>query len=185
MTVSPLRSRALGVGALLAPVSGGGGIPDLSFLYAGRRRNRFTPQNGPKSIYFGEDEDVGSAEVKRSAFLGSFAKKSAEASVIFWAKVHLPDCVLDLTDAAVLAALGATDAEIYDPDWRDLRRSSPELLGAAAFQSGRFTAIKYFSVRMREAGKSGICYCIFKNRVKAPCSVHVTEPTLGLDEKWP
>lgn len=128
---------------------------------------------------------MGSAEVKRSAFLGAFAKKTAEPSAVFWAKVNLPDCVLDLTDSSVLAMLGATDAEIYDPDWRDLPRSPSEMLGAATFQSRRFAAIKYFSVRMREAGKSGICYCIFKNRVNAPASVFVTAPALGLEEKWP
>lgn len=179
-------ARRVGFGALLSPIKGGGGVADIRFLYAGRRRNRFTPQNGPQSIYFGEDEEVGSAEVKRVAFLDSFAKKSGPPSATFWARVSLPDCVLDLTDSAVIAALGSTDLEIYNPDWRDVVPRSPtELLASAVFQDGRFAAIKYFSVRMREAGKSGICFCIFKTRVKAPASVRVSAPDLGLDENWP
>lgn len=179
-------ARRVGLAGLLTPIAAGGSIKDLEFLYAGRRRNRFTPAHGAKSLYLGEDEDVGSAETKRAALLGSFAKTSSDAAAIFWAKVDLPNVVLDLTAPAVLAALGTTDAEIHDPDWRNrLPRSASEILGSAAFQSGRFAAIKYWSVRMRAAGKSGLCYCIFKTRVKAPCSVHFTSPSLGLDERWP
>jgi hypothetical protein len=124
--------------------------------------------------------------VKRTAFLGSFGKKPSDAAAVFWAKVDLRDCVLDLTLPSVLTSLGTADAEIYDPNWEDvLPRSAPELLGSAAFQSGRFAAIKYWSVRSRLAGKMGICFCIFRSRVKAPSSVHFSSASLRLDEHWP
>lgn len=178
-------ARRVGLAGLLTPIKTGGKIADLQFLYAGRRRNRFTPGGGSKSLYVGEDEDVGSAETKRIALLGSFAKKSASPAAVFWAEVSLPDAVLDLTVPAVLTALGTSDAEVYDPDWKDLPQPSPsEALGTAAFRSGRFAAIKYWSVRARSVGKSGICYCIFKTRVKAPCWVHFADTDLGLDERW-
>ena len=130
-------------------------------------------------------EDIGSAEAKRVALLGSFAKKSGEPAAVFWAHVILPAAVLDLTDAGVLAALGTTDAEIHDPDWRSQPAASPsEVLGAAAFRDGRFAAIKYWSVRARAAGRSGFCLCIFKTRVQAPCRVEFVSAELGLNEIW-
>lgn len=178
-------ARRVGLAGLLTPVRGGAPVADLRFLYAGRRRNRFTPAGGPRSLYMGEDEDIGSAEAKRVALLGSFAKKSAEPAAVFWAHVTFPSALLDLTDADVLAALGTTDAEIHDPDWRSQPAASPsEVLGAATFRDGRFAAIKYWSVRARAAGRSGFCLCIFKTRVQAPCRVEFVSSELGLNEIW-
>lgn len=178
-------ARRVGLAALLTPIKAGARIADLEFLFSSRRRNRFTPSNGPKSLYVGEDENVGSAEVKRIALLGSFAKKTAEPASVFWVQASLPGAVLDLTDAGVLATLGTTDDEVHNPDWKALPSPSPsEMLGTAAFRSGRFAAIKYWSVRMREAGQSGFCLCVFKSRVKAPRSLRFTSAELGLDETW-
>ena len=179
-------ARRVGLAGLLTPLRSGGGLSELQFLYAGRRRNRFTPGGGPKCFYVGEDEDVGSAEVKREALLGSFAKKSTDAAAVFWARAVLPNAVLDITDSSVLATLGTTDAEVHDPDWRELPAPSPaEMLGLAAFHDGRFAAIKYWSVRVRAVGKSGFCFCIFKTRVLSPCSVAFSSSSLRLSEKWP
>ena len=36
-------ARRVGLAGLLIPLRSGGRISDLKFLYAGRRRNRFTP----------------------------------------------------------------------------------------------------------------------------------------------
>ena len=163
-------ARRVGLAGLLTPVRNGALVADLRFLYASRRRNRFTPSAGPRSLYMGEDEDIGSAETKRVALLGSFAKKRAEPAAVFWARVDFPSAVLDLTDASVLSALGTTDGEIHDPDWRERPApSSSETLGAAVFRDGRFAAIKYWSVRARAAGRSGFCLCIFRTRVRPPC----------------
>ncbi len=168
-------ARRVGLAGLLTPVRGGAPVADLRFLYASRRRNRFTPSGGPRSLYMGEDEDIGSAETKRAALLGSFAKKRAE-----------PAAVLDLTDASVLAALGTTDGEVHDPDWRERSaHSSSEALGAAVFRDGRFAAIKYWSVRARAAGRSGFCLCIFRTRVRTPCRVEFASAELSLREIWP
>jgi len=178
-------SRRVGLSALLTPIRSGGKISDLSFLFAGRNRNRFSRQGGPASLYMGDSEDVGSAEMKRVALLGDFARTPRDPDAIFWAQVHFPDAVLDLTNSSVLKAIKATDAEIYDPHWKDiLPASPPELLGAAAFRSGQFAAIKYWSVRMRQAGTKGECFCIFKSRVKAPCYIRFSSPTLGTFEEW-
>ena len=118
--------------------------------------------------------------------MGSFAKKRAEPAAVFWAQVDFPAAVLDLTDAVVLAALGTTDGEIHDPDWRERSATSPsEALGAAVFRDGRFAAIKYWSVRARAAGRSGFCLCIFRARVRAPCRVEFASTELGLREVWP
>jgi len=150
-------------------------IKDLEFLYASRRRNRFTLAGGPHTIYFGEDEDVGSAEVKRVALLGAFAKVKSPPAVVFWATAHLPDAVLDLTDPAVIAALGATDAELPD----QLGRTGWQF----AFASKRFAAIKYWSVRERIAGRKRFCLCIFKDRMKGPLKVDFDFE--GKIESWP
>lgn len=179
-------ARRLGLAGLLTPVRGGAPVADLRFLYASRRRNRFTPSGGPRSLYMGEDEDIGSAETKRAALLGSFAKKRAEPAAVFWARVDFPAAVLDLTDASVLAALGTTDGEVHDPDWRERSaHSSSEALRAAVFRDGRFAAIKYWSVRARAAGRSGFCLCIFRTRVRTPCRVEFASAELSLREIWP
>jgi hypothetical protein len=177
-------ARRVGLGGLLTPLKKGLSIKDLEFLYASRRRNRFTLAGGPHTIYFGEDEDVGSAEVKRVALLGAFAKVKSPPAVVFWATAHLPDAVLDLTDPAVIAALGATDAELHDPDWRRRRPpSASELVGQFAFASKRFAAIKYWSVRERIAGRKRFCLCIFKDRMKGPLKVDFDFE--GKIESWP
>jgi hypothetical protein len=178
-------ARRVSFEGLLSPLAKGGTLSDLNFLYASRLRNRFTRRGGPQTIYFGEDEDVGSAETKRASLLGSFAKTSADPTVVFWAEALLPDAVLDLTDAAVVAALGSTDAEIYDPEWRDKHPISPsELIGQMAFSSGRFSAIKYWSVRSRMAGRDAFCLCIFKTRVQAPRKVTFDFKAYGKTEIW-
>lgn len=178
-------ARRVTLAGLLTPVRAGALVADLRFLYAGRRRNRFSPAGGPRSLYMGEDEDIGSAETKRVALLGSFARKRAEPAAVFWAHVDLPAAVLDLTDANVLTALGTTDAEVHDPDWRDRPLSASESLGVATFRDGRFAAIKYWSVRARAAGRSGFCLCIFKTRVQAPCRVEFASAELDVREVWP
>lgn len=178
-------ARRVTLAGLLTPVRAGAPVADLRFLYAGRRRNRFSTAGGPRSLYMGEDEDIGSAETKRVALLGAFAKKRAEPAAVFWAHVDFPSAVLDLTDASVLAALGTTDAEVHDPDWRERPVSPSELLGGVTFRDGRFAAIKYWSVRARAAGRSGFCLCIFKTRVQAPCRVEFVSAELGLSEVWP
>ena len=115
-------ARRVGLAGLLTPVRGGAPVADLRFLYASRRRNRFTTSGGPRSLYMGEDEDIGSAETKRVALLGSFAKRRAEPAAVFWARVDFPAAVLDLTDAAVLAALGTTDGRSTIPTGGNGRR---------------------------------------------------------------
>jgi hypothetical protein len=96
-------ARRVSFEGLLSPLAKGGTVADLNFLYASRLRNRFTRKGGPQTIYFGEDEDVGSAETKRVSLMGSFAKKAADPAVVFWAEAVLPNAVLDLTDPAVVA----------------------------------------------------------------------------------
>jgi hypothetical protein len=178
-------ARRVGLAALLSPIASGGSLKDLEFLYASRRRNRFTPIRGPKTIYFGEDEDVGSAETKRVALLGSFAKRVSTPATLFWAHAHLPNVILDLTDPAVLSAIQATDAEIYDPDWKVRGLiSAPEYLGYRAFASGRFAAIKYWSVRSRLVSQSRFCLAIFKSRVRTPMTVTFRYGALNLTEHW-
>lgn len=69
-------ARRVGLAGLLTPVRGGAPVADLRFLYTSRRRNRFTPSGGPRSLYMGEDEDIGSAETKRGGAVG-FVREEA------------------------------------------------------------------------------------------------------------
>ena len=82
-------SRRVGLSALLTPIRSGGKISDLSFLFAGRNRNRFSRQGGPASLYMGDSEDVGAAEMKRVALLGTGPNGSGRGlSHFFMRTVH-------------------------------------------------------------------------------------------------
>jgi hypothetical protein len=83
--------------------------------------------------------------------------------------------VFDLTDAGIQAVL-QTDAAELTATWRlKQRRNLPiptQTLGAIAFRSGRFQALRFPSAR----DSRGHCLVVFPDRVTSPSYVEVFDP---------
>lgn len=159
----------------------------LYSLGAPRSGARFTPIDGPASLYLAEDPETAYAEANRV-----FAAVRAADP-----KIHIPapptvlvsatvvvETVLDLTDGRIRSALKSSDLELQMP-WRTptttRRRAATQRLGLAAYRSGRFAAIRYPSVQL--PGHS--CFVIFPDRLTNVSFVEVFDPDGNLRERIP
>ncbi len=70
--------------SFLGPVAKGQGLNSLQLLYASLSRNRYSGATQGGTLYLGDSENVGNAEVKQSALLGSFAKTPAPPLITYW-----------------------------------------------------------------------------------------------------
>jgi RES domain-containing protein len=138
---------------------------------------RFTRIGGPSSIYIAEDKMTAEAEANNGLPeplppWGTFAIRMRLSSV------------LDLTDAAVQVQLQTNCIELA-AQWRAPQARGlyvpTQALGAAAFYSGRFQAIRYPSV----ANPTGTCLVVFAARVKAPDHIEVHDPSGTVAERLP
>jgi RES domain-containing protein len=140
-------SRAVGYRYLIGPPSGQTGPPQP--LWGGAARiagARFTPQGSFDSIYLAQDPITAFVEVSALILLpgGPVASRSAP-----WVVVTVDGFLtnlLDLTDAAILAALGTTEQEMTGT-WAKLSRPPTQWLGQLAYDSGRIAGIKYGSAK--------------------------------------
>lgn len=132
------------------------------FLYAlgaGKEGARFTPRYGPASLYAAEDELTAEAESKQGGF-ADFRKAAAPPAVVYSLKVSLK-AVLDLTDTKIVKRISSSQVELAAP-WGLHRKKAPtQILGLAAFDSGKFDALRYRSTK----NPKGICYVIFTLRL--------------------
>jgi RES domain-containing protein len=152
------------------------------FLYAfgaGKDGARFTPRRGPASLYVAEDELTAEAESKQGCF-ENFRKTAASPAVVYSLKVSLK-AVLDLTDAKIVKKIGSSQAEVAAP-WRLHRKKAPtQILGLAAFDSGKFDALRYRSTK----NPKGICYVIFTPRLDGTSFVELYDPDGNFSERIP
>jgi RES domain-containing protein len=152
------------------------------FLYSlggGKEGARFTPKSGPSSLYIAEDELTAEAESKQGGF-ENFRKTAAPPSVVYSLKVSLK-AVLDLTDARVVKKIGSSRAELA-ATWRPHRKKAPtQILGLAAFNSGKFDALRYRSTK----NPKGICYVIFTPRLDGDSFVELHDPEGNFSERIP
>ena len=136
-----------------------------------RRGARFNPKGGFGSIYLASDfltalEEVG-AVLNRPEIPPSTLR--TPPWTLFAVEGFL-ERVLDLTDPGTQHRLGTSLAELTG-DWRysqalHLRGEAPlpptQLLGKAAYESGRITALKYHSAR--RVGE-GLGFAVFADRL--------------------
>jgi RES domain-containing protein len=152
------------------------------FLYAlgaGKEGARFTPRRGPASLYVAEDELTAEAESKQGGF-ENFRKAAAPPAVVYSLKVSLK-AVLDLTDAKIVKKISSSQAELAAP-WRLHRKKAPtQILGLAAFESGKFDALRYRSTK----NPKGICYIIFTLRLDGASFVELYDPDGNFAERIP
>ena len=152
------------------------------FLYAlgaGKEGARFTSRRGPASLYVAEDELTAEAESKQGGF-ENFRKEAAPPAVVYSLKVSLR-AVLDLTDAKIVKKISSSQAELVAP-WRLHRKKAPtQILGLAAFDSGKFDALRYRSTK----NPKGICYVIFTPRLDGTSFVDLYDPDGNFSERIP
>lgn len=140
-------SRAIGYRHLVGPPPGRSGPPQP--LWGGAARlfgARFTPQRGFDSIYLADNPITAFIEASALILLpsGPVPRRSAPWTVVTVDGVL--NGLLDLTDPAVLAALGTTRHELTG-NWVTSPRPPTQVLGQSAFNSGRIVGLKYASAK--------------------------------------
>lgn len=92
--------------------------------------------------------------------------------------------VLDLTDKAVVKALGTTVAELKAPWAQQLKNGNlvpTHVLADAAYGSNRYQAIRYLSAEH----KAGINLVIWTRKIRKPSYVEVYDPSGRLAARVP
>ena len=149
---------------------------------------RFTPQNGPPALYLTAEPETAFAEVEQ--FYAKLRQQNpplfalTRPVVLISVNVHLEQ-VLDVTDAAIQAALQTTPQELAG-SWRVPQNQGllapTQELGQAAFDCGAIQALRYESVQ--HPGHA--CYVIFTDRLQNTASfVEVHDPDNNLRERLP
>jgi len=99
----------------------------------------------------------------RSLCLGSFARGPVPVRTAPWVVVSVDGILnnlLDLTDAATLAALGTTAQEMTGT-WAATPLPPTQLLGQLAYDSGRIAGIRYASAKR----PGGLNLVVFSDRI--------------------
>jgi hypothetical protein len=127
------------------------------FLYSGGKRgrvNRYTPRNGPRSLYLADNEQTACAEAAGPGL------EDLDPGAIFAVRVDLVS-VLNLCDPAVLEALQTNPDELTAPV-RALRTRRQPLtlrLARAVIKAGKFTSILFPSARRSD----GVCLVVYRD----------------------
>ena len=122
------------------------GRPNLRFMSGASNRYNLA---GTPCLYVAEEDETARVGL-RHGFDGI-----AVDEAIFHVKCELTR-VLDLTDAAVCAALGVTDKNLLAP-WETAKRpTTTQRLGEVVLRGRRFDAIRFPSNAMRAIGKAGV-----------------------------
>jgi RES domain-containing protein len=158
----------------------------LYSLGAPRAGARYTPRGGMPTLYMAEDAETAFAEANQVAAALQALDPSLsppKPTVIVSARARLMS-VLDLTDPAIRAALGTDETELVAP-WR-LRQDEggmapTQRLGQAAFDSGRFQALRYPSRQL--SGRR--CLAIFPDRLAGGAFVEIHDPDGNVYQRLP
>jgi RES domain-containing protein len=154
-------SRAIGYRYLLGPPPGLTGPPQPLWGGAAKLAGaRFTPKGSFDSIYLAHDPVTAFIEVSALVLLpgGPMPVRSAP-----WVIVSVDGTLsnlLDLTEAATLAALRTTEQEITGA-WATTPHPPTQLLGRLAYDSARIAGIKYASAKH----PGGLNLVVFPDRI--------------------
>jgi len=154
-------SRAIGYRYLLGPPPGLTGPPQPLWGGAAKLAGaRFTPQGGFDSIYLAHDPITAFIEVSALVLLPGGPVPVRTAPWVVVTVDGILNNLLDLTDAATLAALGTTSQEVTGT-WAATPHPPTQRLGRLAYASGRIAGIKYAS------GKhpGGLNLVVFPDRI--------------------
>ena len=121
------------------------------------------------ALYGAEDATTAGAEWERHA------KKSPRllTQVLYFLDLSLP--VVDLGDAAVLAAVQLTEADLQAPWEFQPAPTKLQLFGDAVARQQRFGAVRFPSDAARVRGYKGFTFVIFPSAIVAPMSVVIRD----------
>lgn len=139
--------RAVALADLAGPPPGLSGSPQP--LWGGGPPiggGRYTPRGGCDALYLASDVATALAEVQALVFL---PQGVATVPSFPWALVPVDGIVsrvLDLTVPSALKAFGTNEQELTGV-WQAMAAAPTQVLGQAAFDSGRISAIRYRSAK--------------------------------------
>ena len=154
-------SRVIGYRHLLGPPPGQTGPPQP--LWGGAAKiagARFTPIGRFDSIYLAHDPVTTFMEVSALILLPGGPVPVRTAPWVVVSVDGILNNLLDLTDAATLAALGTTAQEMTGT-WVATTHPPTQLLGGLAYDSGRIAGIKYASTKH----PGGLNLVVFPDRI--------------------
>jgi RES domain-containing protein len=176
-------SRAVGYRYLLAPPPGHRGRSRP--LWGGAAKiagARFTPVGSFDSVYLAHDPVTAFIEVSALVLLpgGPVPVRSAPWVVI--SVDGILNRILDLTDPAILAALGTSVQEMTGT-WAALPHPPTQLLGQSAYDSNRIIGIKYNSAKH----PGGLNLVVFPDRLSIADGnyLEVVDPDGNLAQRLP
>ena len=121
---------------------------------------RFTPQGGFDSIYLAHDPITAFIEVSALILLPNGPVPVCTPPWVIVTVDGIMNNLLDLTDAATLAALGTTAQEMTGT-WVTTPHPPTQLLGRMAYDSDRIAGIKYASAKH----PGGLNLVVFPDRI--------------------
>jgi RES domain-containing protein len=148
------------------------------FLYTSGRPGRYNLRDTP-CLYCSADMPTAGAEYDRYRGAGT------TQSVTYW--IHVKILVLDLTDSAIVAALGLKRADLFAP-WRVLSSPGPSLtqqLGATVATQDRLHGIRFPSDAAKDRGFAGSNLVLFRKSVVAPAAVVIKDDSGVTLDSWP
>jgi RES domain len=169
--------RVVATSSLLGLVRGENGLPEVTriypnLLFAGGPRGvggRYTPMEGPDTLYLASSERAANAEWK-AGLQALFSDVELPPKTVFATEVNLTR-VLDLSTDEIQRTLRTNSAELAQP-WKARNRPVTQTLGLACFESGRFSALRYRSTKAAPS----YCLAVFPNRVDPAEYVSVLDP---------
>jgi RES domain-containing protein len=121
----------------------------LSAEGAKRFPGRYHRKGGAPALYFADTPLTAIFEVDRAVDLGGIQLSGlANPGILISVKFELSD-VLDLTDPEIIALLGTSHQELTG-SWMSMNPAPTQVLGEAAYETGRIVAIKAPSAANRQ-----------------------------------
>ena len=154
-------SRTIGYRHLLGPPPGASGAPQP--LWGGATKlvgARFTPKGSFDSIYLANDPITALTEVSALVTLPGGPVPVRAAPLVIISADGVVSRVLDLTDAATLALLGANEHEISGT-WVKVTWPPTQVLAQAAYDFGGIAGIRYPSAKH----PGGVNLAVFPDRL--------------------
>ncbi|MBP6745746.1 RES family NAD+ phosphorylase [bacterium] len=157
----------------------------LYSLGARKTGQRFTPKNGPASLYLSANFETSYIETHGTAtsIAASGLAFTPPPTVIIAISVDI-ERVLDLTVPAVRDKLGTDEAELAGPWFEQMITGDlvpTHLLARAAHLSNLFEGLKFNSVQKPGA----VNLLVWPKKLKAPFFVEVNDPSRRLYQRIP
>jgi len=135
----------------------------------GRSGGRYAPIDGPDTLYLASSERAANVEW-RAGFLALFPGADLPPKTVFSAQVYLSR-VLDLSTEETQRTLDTNSAELAQL-WKARKEVATQELGLACFESSRFPALRYRSIK----GAPSYCLAVFPKRLVPGEYVSVLDP---------